>query len=76
VYLGQLCLSKGVLCFLVHKSCVRSIKSYCSVRKYAAIPVQLGTFILQYIGWCVLIIWTFIINQFGCFCQFLMENFG
>ena len=33
-------------------------------------------FILQYIGWNVLIIWTFVFNQFRCFCQFLMENFG
>ena len=65
---------KGVLCF--HKTYVRSIKSYCFVRKYAAIPVQLEIFILQYIGWCVLIIWTFIFNQFGCFCQFLTDNFG
>ena len=29
---------------------------YCFVRKYAAIPVQLEIFILQYIGWCVFII--------------------
>jgi len=36
---------------------------YCFVRKYAAIPVQLEIFIRQYIGWCVLIIWTFIVNQ-------------
>ena len=28
MYLGQLCLSKCVLCFLIHKSCVRSIKKY------------------------------------------------
>jgi len=41
---------KGVLCFLVHRSYVRSIKRYCFVRKYAAIPVQLEIFILQYIG--------------------------
>ena len=27
---------KGVLCFLIHKSYVRSIKRYCFVRKYAA----------------------------------------
>ena len=67
---------KGVLCFLTHKSFVRSIKRHCFVRKYAAIPVQLEIFILQYIGWCVLIIWTFIGNQFSCFCQFLMDNFG
>ena len=35
---------KGVLCFLLHKSYVRSIKRYCFVRKYAAIPVQLENF--------------------------------
>ena len=58
---------KGVLCFLIHKSYVRSIKRYCFVRKYAAIPVQLEIFILQYIGWCVFILWTFIVNQFSCF---------
>jgi len=38
-----------------------SIKRYCFFRKYAAIPVQLELFILQYIGWCVLIMWTVII---------------
>jgi uncharacterized integral membrane protein len=32
---------KGVLCFVIHKSYVRSIKRYCFVRKYAAIPVQI-----------------------------------
>jgi len=68
-------IKKGVLCFLIHKSYVRSIKRY-FVRKYAAIPVQFEIFILQYIGWCVLVIWTLIVNQFGCFCQFLMDNFG
>ena len=41
MYLGQLCLSKGILCFLIHKSCVRSIKKYFFVRKYAAIPESL-----------------------------------
>ena len=67
---------KGVLYFLIHKSYVRSLKMYCFVHKYAAIPVQFKIFILQYISWCVLIIWTFIFNKFCCFCQFLMENFG
>jgi len=67
---------KGVLCFLIHKSYVRSIKRYCFVRKHAAIPVQLESFILQYDGWCVLIIRTFIVNHFGCFRQFVMDNFG
>ena len=55
---------KGVLCFLIHKRFVRSIKRYCFVRQYAAIPVELEIFILQYTGWRVLIIWTFIVNQF------------
>ena len=63
---------KSVLCFLFRKSYVRSIKRYCFVRKYAAIPVQLEIFILRYTGWCVLIKWTFILNQFSCFCQFLL----
>ena len=49
MYLGQLCLSNGVLCFLIHKRYVRSIKRYCFVRKHAEIPVQLEIFILQYI---------------------------
>ena len=61
---------KGVLCFLIHKSYVRSIKRYCFVRKYVAIPVQLEIFILRYIIWCERLIWTFIFNQFGCFCQY------
>jgi hypothetical protein len=43
---------KGCLCFLIHKSYIRSIKRYCFFRKYAAIPVQLEIFILQYVGWC------------------------
>ena len=46
------------------------LKGIFFVRKYAVIPVQLEIFILQYIGWCVLVIWTFIVNQLGCFCQF------
>ena len=72
---GQLCLSKEC-CSLIHKSYVKSIKRYCFVRKCAAIPVQLEIFILQYFGWCILIIWTFVVNQFNCFRQFLMDNFG
>ena len=47
MYLGQLCLPKFVICFLIHKSYVRSIKRYYFVRKYAAIMVQLEIFILQ-----------------------------
>ena len=39
---------KGVLCFLIHKSYVRSIKMYCFVRKYAAIPVQLEIYYYNY----------------------------
>ena len=74
MYLGQLCLSKRCSSFLFIK--VRSIKRYCFVCKYAVIPVQLEIFILQYVGWCVLIIWTFIANQFSCFCQVPMDNFG
>ena len=66
---------KGVLCFLIHKSYVQSIRRY-FVRKYAAIPVQLEIFTLQYIGCCALIIWTFLFNKFSCFCQFLMDKFG
>jgi hypothetical protein len=31
----------GVLCFLIHKSYVRSVKRYCFVRKYAAVPIQI-----------------------------------
>ena len=72
----QLCLSKGVLWFIIHKNYVRSIIIFCFVSKYVAIPVQLEIFILQYISWYVLVIWTFIVNQFGCFCQFLMDNFS
>jgi len=42
VYLGHFCPSKRCsLCFLIHTSNVRSIKRYCFVHKYAAIPVQL-----------------------------------
>ena len=40
VYLGQLCLSKGVLCVLIHKSYVRSVERYCFVRKCVAVRVQ------------------------------------
>jgi hypothetical protein len=66
---------KGVLCFLIHESYVRSVKRYCFVRKHAAVPVQLKIVILQYIGRCVLIEWTFVFKQFSCFCQFLMDDY-
>ena len=78
MYLGQLskAIKKVFFVFLFIKVIIRSIKRYCFVRKYAVIPVQLEIFILQYTGWCVLIIWTFIFNQFSCLCQFLVDNFG
>ena len=64
---------KGVLCFLIHKSYARSIKRYCFVRKYAAITVQLEIFILQYIGWLVLIIRTFIDNNNNNYYYYYMD---
>ena len=83
IVLARLCvfgtavsIKKGVLCFIIHKSDVRSFRRHCFVRKYAAIPVQLEMLIVRYIGWCVLTMWTFIVNQFSCFCQFLMDNIG
>jgi len=45
----------GVLCFLIHECYIRSIKSYCFVRQFAAVPVQLEIVILQYIGWLLLL---------------------
>ena len=67
---------KGVLCCLIHESYVRSVGRYCFVRNYAAIPVQLEVVILQHVGWCVFVVWTFACNQFSCFCQFLVDNFS
>jgi hypothetical protein len=55
---------KGVLCFPIHECYIRSVKRYCFVRKYAAVPVQLEIVILQYIGWCVLIIRAFFLQSF------------
>ena len=46
MYLGQLCLSKGVR-FLIDECYIRSVKRSCFVRKYAAVPVQLEIVILQ-----------------------------
>jgi hypothetical protein len=63
------------LCFFIHESYVRSVSRYCFIRNYAAIPVQLEVVILQYISWCVRIVWTFVFSQFSCFCQFLVDNF-
>jgi len=76
VYLGQLCLSESVLCFLIDECYIKSVKRYCFVRQYAAVPVQLEIVVLQYTGWCVLIIRAFLFNQLNYFCQFLMDNFG
>ena len=67
---------KGVLCFLIDECCIRSVKRYCFVRQYAAVPVQLEIVILQYIDWSVLIVRAFFFNQLSYFCQFLMDNFG
>jgi len=67
---------KGVLCFLTDECYIRSVKRYCFVRKYAAVPVQIEIVILQYLGWCVLIVRAFFFNQLSYFFQFLMDNFG
>ena len=64
----------GGLCFFIRESYVRSVIKYCFIRNYAAIPVQLEVVVLQYISWCVPIIWNFVFNQFSCFCQFLVDN--
>jgi len=48
---------------------------YCFIPNYAAVPVELEVIILQYISWCVLIVRTFVFNQFSCFCPFLMDIF-
>ena len=45
------------LCCLIHESYVRSVGRYSFVRNYVAIPVQLEV-ILQYVGWCVRVVWT------------------
>jgi hypothetical protein len=67
---------KDVICFLIDKFYIRSVKKYCFVRKYAAVPVQLEIVILQYTGWCVLIVRDFLFSQLSYFCQFLIDNFG
>jgi uncharacterized membrane protein len=76
VYSGQLRLSERCSLFLIHEGYVRSVKQFCFVRKYAAVPVQLKIVFLQYTEWCVLTVWTFVFNQVSYFCQFLMDNFG
>jgi hypothetical protein len=62
------------LCFFVRQSYVRSVSGYCFIRNYAAIPVKLEVVVLQYISWCLPIVWTFVFNQFSCFCQSLVDN--
>jgi hypothetical protein len=42
---------KVYLCFLIHECYIKSVKNYCFVRKYAAVPVQLEIVILQYMGY-------------------------
>jgi len=69
-------IKKSVLCFLIRKYYVRSDKRYCFVRQYVAVPIQLQIVILQNMGWCVLVVWTFVFSQFSCVCKFLMDNFG
>ena len=85
VYCGQLCVFWTAMCildscvyqigdlwFINGESYVRSVSRYCFIRNYAAIPVQLEVVVLQYINWCVPIVWTFVFNQFSCFCQFII----
>jgi hypothetical protein len=62
----------GGLCYFIRESYVRSVSRYCFTRNYAAIPVQLEVVVLQYISWCVLLVCTFVFNQFSCFCQFII----
>jgi hypothetical protein len=62
VYLKYLCLSKGIFCFLVRESYVRSVGRYCFVRHNAAIPVQFEVVVLQHVCWLVLIVWAFVFN--------------
>ena len=66
---------KNVSFVFLFMKVVRSVKSYCFIRKYAAVPVQLEIVVRLYIGWCVLIVWAFVYNQVSCFCQLLMDNF-
>jgi hypothetical protein len=52
-------ITKVFFVFFIHESYVRSVSRYFFFyRNYAAVPVQLGIVILQYISWCVLIVWT------------------
>jgi len=72
VYLGQLCLS--ILCFLIISGRLQDIVLSVSMLRFH--PVQLEIVTLQYTGWCVLIVQAFFFNQFTCFYQFLMDNYG
>jgi len=80
IVLARLCVFRTAMSikkeffFFISESYGRSVRSYCVVRNYAAVPVQLEVVILQYISWCVPIVWTFVLNQFSCFCQFLVDN--
>jgi hypothetical protein len=47
---------KRVLCFYIHESDVMSVRMYCFVRNYAAVPVELRIVILQYIIIIIIII--------------------
>jgi hypothetical protein len=53
---------KGVR-FFIHKSYITTVRRYCFVRNYATVPVQLEIVILQYIGWCVLVVGTFYLQS-------------
>ena len=58
---------KGVLCFLIHEGYVRSVKQYCFVRKYAAVPVQFKLLFSIIIIIIVIIIIIIIIIIISCF---------
>ena len=62
VYLGQLCLSKGVLCVLIHKRYVRSIKSYCFFASMLRLQYSLKLSIIIII---IIVIIIIIITQFS-----------
>ena len=61
MHLGQLCLSELCSFFLIHEIYSKLVKRF--IRKYAAVPVQPEIVILQYTGWCVLIVWTFCLQS-------------
>jgi len=57
-------IKKVFFVFFIDECYIRSVKRYCFVRQYAAVPIQLEIVILQYIGWCVLKIRPFFFNQY------------